>query len=199
MQKIISRCGYTCSDCPWSMYVRQRINKNEWEEYSRQVKKFLGFAPAKVEWEGCVGCLTPNEQFPKHPHYNFLKGCSTRTCVMINEIETCAHCSRFPCANTLAGLEVLKLRREVLQRLLWITGTSGKLANHSIIVDSISLNKNKKTAKLPSDEKSWQYYLDILTKIGLISKLVIETLMNYIHQVALCVIGFLKQQILHII
>ncbi len=103
-QVIISKCGYICSDCPWSRFVRQRTDESDWEEYSKQIKKFVGFKPIKYEWEGCVGCNTPTEEFPKHMHYGYLKNCHVRNCVEFNEIKSCAYCSRFPCANGFIGL-----------------------------------------------------------------------------------------------
>ncbi len=103
MEQIISRCGNVCSECPWSRYMRKKINKEDWEEYSEQVKKYTGYKPIKYEWEGCVGCLTPNEELPKHPFYNFLKKCRTRKCGTYNEVKNCAYCGRFPCANTVAS------------------------------------------------------------------------------------------------
>ena len=102
MEQIISRCGNLCSDCPWSMYMRKKIGKENWEEYSEEVKKYTGYKPVKYEWEGCVGCLTPNEELPKHPFFNFLRKCRTRKCGSNNEVNNCAYCARFPCANTVA-------------------------------------------------------------------------------------------------
>ena len=103
MEQIISRCGNLCSECPWSIYMRKKIAKEDWEEYSEQVKKYTGYKPIKYEWEGCVGCLTPNEDLPKHPFFNFLKKCRTRKCGEYNEVNNCAYCGRFPCANTVAS------------------------------------------------------------------------------------------------
>ncbi len=270
MEIIVSRCGNICSDCPWSKYYRKKVEKDDWEYLSEQYKKYVGYTPIKYEWEGCVGCRTPNEQLPKHPHHNFLKACNTRKCVNFNEIETCAHCTRFPCANTVtvqgltrekqskklgveisdsdymqfiqmfdsmknmteirnalhekqlknpkpvekpllglnisekinnkelkrfyavlrniytsnleikdtdtkAGFEKWKNRQEGILRLLWIVGTLGKIDERGIKVDGITLNKNKKSAKLPTNEKGWKTYLDTLTNFGIISNLDIKT------------------------
>ena len=103
MEHIISRCGNLCLECPWSIYMRKKINKEDWEEYSKEIKKYTGYKPVKHEWEGCVGCLTPNEELPKHPFFNFLKKCRTRKCGIYNEVYNCAYCGRFPCANTVAS------------------------------------------------------------------------------------------------
>lgn len=103
MEQIVSRCGNLCLKCPWSIYMRKEIKKEDWEEYSKEIKTYIGFKPTKYEWEGCVGCLTPNEELPKHPHYNLLKNCRTRKCANYNEVYNCAYCGRFPCANTVAS------------------------------------------------------------------------------------------------
>jgi hypothetical protein len=84
------------------MKMRKKIGEADWEEYSKEVKKYTGYKPIKYEWEGCVGCLTPNKELPKHPFYNFLKKCRTRKCGTHNEVDNCAYCRRFPCANTVA-------------------------------------------------------------------------------------------------
>ncbi|NVM19349.1 MAG: DUF3795 domain-containing protein [Candidatus Lokiarchaeota archaeon] len=103
MEQIISRCGNICSECPWSMFVRKKTTKDDWEEYSQQIKTYTGYKPVKYEWEGCVGCHTPTEELPSHPFFNFLKKCRTRKCGQYNEISNCAYCGRFPCANTVAS------------------------------------------------------------------------------------------------
>jgi hypothetical protein len=256
------------------MYYRQRVEKKDWEHLSKQFKKHVGFYPIKYEWEGCVGCVTPTEQLPKHPHYNFLKSCNTRKCVNYNEIDSCAHCSRYPCGNTvslqgltreklstkldeeisdenyrqfirmfdsmtnltdirqslsknqlhdpkpigkstltkdisdrikdeelkqfystlmeihasdlgiqdtdtLAGFEKLKIRQEVISRILWLVGIQGERDSEGIILDGITLHKNKKTAKLPTSEKGWEIYLETLTGFGIKSILDIKTKFLY--------------------
>lgn len=108
MEQIISRCGNICSECPWSRFVRKKIAKEDWEEYSEQVKNYTGFKPVKYEWEGCVGCFTPNDELPSHPFFNFLKKCRTRKCGQHNEVANCAYCGRFPCTNTVASSKYTK-------------------------------------------------------------------------------------------
>ena len=103
MEQVISRCGNICSECPWSMNMRERIGKEYWEDYSDEVKKYTGYKPVKYEWEGCIGCFTSNEELPKHPFYNFLRKCRTRKCGSYNKVENCAYCARFPCMNTVAN------------------------------------------------------------------------------------------------
>ena len=103
MEQIVSRCGNICSECPWSMFVRQKVAEEDWEEYSQRIKTYTGYKPVKYEWEGCIGCHTPTDELPSHPFYNFLKKCRTRKCGQYNDIPNCAYCGRFPCANTVAS------------------------------------------------------------------------------------------------
>ena len=84
------------------MFMRKKISKEDWENYANQVKSFTGYKPVKYEWEGCIGCLTPNKELPSHPFFNFLKKCRTRKCAEYNEVPNCAYCGRFPCPNTVA-------------------------------------------------------------------------------------------------
>ncbi|MHA2169894.1 MAG: DUF3795 domain-containing protein [Candidatus Kariarchaeaceae archaeon] len=272
MQEIISKCGNICTDCPWSAFARQKIKPEDWEAYSKQIKKYIGYKPAKYEWEGCLGCHTPDEDFPKHPHYGFLKGCRTRKCVIHNEIKTCAHCNRFSCGNTvttdayskekmteklgdtisngeykqyirmfdsmthlqelrsgfdedeikepkvivadmhlekfpekmksqnqyydlyctlrsiiasdfhltnidtIAGNVRAQERRQFILRLLWILGLFGEMLDQNRIkIDSVTLHEHKKPMKIPSNEKNWQVYFDILKDLGMDMQLDILT------------------------
>ena len=270
MEQIISRCGNICTECPWSNHMRKKIVKEDWDEYSQQVKSYIGFKPVKYEWEGCVGCFTPNNELPSHPFYNFLKKCRTRKCGEQNEIPNCAYCRRFPCANTVArnninrekiseklgkvvsddeyeryikmfdaienlneirsrlkdsqiknpkpvvhqpeiskltsefknenfkfvyeklleiansnlrikgidtvaGLELHKIREELLWKFLWIVVLFGEINGNEIRIDSGTLYDNRKPISLPSNEEDWKLYFDILSEFGISAELEILT------------------------
>ena len=70
---------------------------------------------------------------------------------------------------------ILKIRQEVISRILWLVGIQGESDSEGIILDGITLHKNKKTAKLPTNEKGWEIYLEILTGFGIKSILDIKT------------------------
>jgi hypothetical protein len=108
MEQIISRCGNICSECPWSKFMRQKVAEEDWEHYTEKIKRYTGYKPVKYEWEGCVGCLTPTENFPSHPFFNLLKNCRTRKCAQYTEVPNCAYCGRFPCANTVVRKDYTK-------------------------------------------------------------------------------------------
>jgi hypothetical protein len=242
--------------------VRKKILKEDWEEYSQQVKSYIGFKPVKYEWEGCVGCFTPNNELPSHPFFNFLKKCRTRKCGQHNEIPNCAYCGRFPCANTVArnninrdiiseklgkevsddeyeryikmfdamenlneirgrlkdtqiknpkpvdhkpeiskltgefknknfnfvykklleiansnlnikgidtvaGLELHKIREELLWKFLWIAVLFGEIDGNELRIDSSTLYDNRKPISLPANEEDWKLLFDILSKFGI--------------------------------
>ena len=108
VEQIISYCGNICSECPWSKFMRKKVAKEDWEQYAEKIKNYTGYKPVKYEWEGCVGCLTPTENFPSHTFYNLLKNCRTRKCAQYNEVSNCAYCGRFPCSNSVVRKEYAK-------------------------------------------------------------------------------------------
>jgi hypothetical protein len=89
-----------------------------WDSYIKEVKKYTGYTPTKLEWEGCVGCQIPNQELPKQLQYNFLKGCKTRTCAFESNIQTCGHCTRFPCGNSVTERTGKNYTRETLEKKL---------------------------------------------------------------------------------
>lgn len=108
VEEIISYCGNICSECPWSKFMRQKVAEEDWENYAEKVKTYTGYKPVKYEWEGCVGCLYPTENFPSHPFFNLLKNCRTRKCAQYNEVPNCAYCRRFPCVNSVIRKDYTK-------------------------------------------------------------------------------------------
>ncbi|MFX0083984.1 MAG: DUF3795 domain-containing protein [Candidatus Hodarchaeota archaeon] len=148
MEQIISRCGNLCSECPWSMYMRKKISKENWEEYSEEIKRYTGFKPIKYEWEGCVGCLTPNEELPKHPFFNLLRKCRTRKCGSNNEVYNCAYCGRFPCGNTVSSTN---FTREKISEKLEITIDDKTYDRYIKMFDSMT-NLKKIRSTLPNDQ-----------------------------------------------
>jgi hypothetical protein len=70
--------------------------------------------------------------------------------------------------DTLAGQEMLKDRRILLLRLLWITANYGSLKADTLTVDSITITTHKKgTSGFPTSEGIWSRWLGILSKIGI--------------------------------
>lgn len=95
MSRVYGKCGNICSECPWGIWSRENLTPDDWNSFAEDVKKHLGYNPAK---NPCHGCQTPTEKLSKDVGvHNFLRGCSARACAFYNEIENCAYCSRYPC------------------------------------------------------------------------------------------------------
>lgn len=70
--------------------------------------------------------------------------------------------------DTLAGQDMLKSRRAVLLRLLWIVANYGTIYDTTLSVDSISISTHKKgTSGFPTSESGWTSWLEIISKIGI--------------------------------
>ncbi|MGY5879929.1 MAG: DUF3795 domain-containing protein [Candidatus Thorarchaeota archaeon] len=114
MKTVISKCGNMCSSCPWGVWVRKNQTEEQWDSFAEDVKKYVGYSPAK---NPCHGCQTPNEKLAKDVGvHNFLRGCSARKCAFHNEIRNCAYCSRYPC-DKIQSLNVSNSRNDAEQRL----------------------------------------------------------------------------------
>jgi hypothetical protein len=95
MSRVNGKCGHICSECPWGIWSRKKLTPDDWNSFAEDVKKHLGYTPAK---NPCHGCQTPNEELSKNVGvHNFLRGCSARSCAFYNEFQNCAYCSRYPC------------------------------------------------------------------------------------------------------
>ena len=63
---------------------------------------------------------------------------------------------------------MLKGRRAVFVRLLWILATYGSVEESNLSVDSIAISTHKKgTTGFPTTEAGWKRWLEILSKIGI--------------------------------
>ncbi len=92
----VAKCGADCNICPWSKKVQDTMTKEQYTKYCVGCKNTLGYAPTGPI-QNCVGCQTPEEEWSEGAKIP-LKNCSIRLCVMKTGAESCAHCSRFPCA-----------------------------------------------------------------------------------------------------
>jgi hypothetical protein len=78
--------------------------------------------------------------------------------------------------DTIAGNVRAQERRQFILRLLWILGLFGEMLDQNRIkIDSVTLHEHKKPMKIPSNEKNWQVYFDILKDLGMDMQLDILT------------------------
>lgn len=90
MKDLFSKCGFRCGHCPSykenlkTIEDRQRCSDG-WEKYHN-----LKFSPEKLR--RCDGCQVPDDENPV-----LYISCIIRRCATKNGVETCAHCSVYPC------------------------------------------------------------------------------------------------------
>ena len=90
MEKMISFCGLTCTDCP-AFIATQKDDDEEREKvavmWSEQFK-----ADLKPEDINCEGCLVDSENLFSH-----CKVCEIRKCGKEKKVENCAYCDEYAC------------------------------------------------------------------------------------------------------
>jgi hypothetical protein len=92
MQDLYSKCGANCGRCPsfrdnlQTDQDRRRVSKG-WHKY-------LGFRLSPAKLRQCDGCQAPDDENPIR-----YQSCYVRKCAVANGVETCAHCSAYPCAD----------------------------------------------------------------------------------------------------
>lgn len=87
-----SKCGATCARCP--AYRNNISTPEDRQRCSDGWHKYLSVR-LNVERCYCDGCQTPDSQDPVLVIGT--RGCKIRRCAVFNGVETCAHCSAYPC------------------------------------------------------------------------------------------------------
>ena len=92
MKDLFAKCGCNCGRCPsykenlQSDEDRQRCSDGWW--------RYFGFRLSADKLRSCDGCQTPDDENPVR-----YQNCYVRKCAVKNDVETCAHCSGFPCED----------------------------------------------------------------------------------------------------
>jgi len=90
MRDLFAKCGANCGRCP---AYRENIRTDEdRQRCSDGWHKYLG-ARVRPDRILCDGCQTPDDEDP----VLIARGCNIRKCAFINAVQTCAHCSSYPC------------------------------------------------------------------------------------------------------
>jgi hypothetical protein len=90
MEKIISYCGITCSDCP--TFKATRMNDHaERRRVAELWTKQYGH-PFKAEDINCDGCLTKGTRV-----FNYTNICEIRKCGQGRDLKNCAYCEDYKC------------------------------------------------------------------------------------------------------
>ncbi|MBN1190385.1 MAG: DUF3795 domain-containing protein [Dehalococcoidales bacterium] len=104
---LYSKCGFFCNCCP--AYKDNSRTMADRERGSALWEKYFGLH-FKADIVRCEGCQSP----APWKTGNLLpdRACPVRACATYNEVETCAHCSLFPCEEYLKRVPGAELRRQ---------------------------------------------------------------------------------------
>ena len=92
MKDLFGKCGANCGHCP---AYKENVKTDEARQRGRDGwYKYLGFqtTPDRMYCDGCqrLDTMSPVLINPR---------CIIRKCAMFNSVETCAHCSAYPCED----------------------------------------------------------------------------------------------------
>jgi hypothetical protein len=92
MKNLYSKCGINCSRCP--SYRENLRTDEDRQRCSEGWARYLDFRLSPGKLRLCDGCQTPDDLNPVR-----YQSCYVRRCAVRNGIETCAHCSAYPCED----------------------------------------------------------------------------------------------------
>lgn len=92
MRDLFAKCGCNCGRCP--SYKGNLRTDEDRQRCSDGWHKYLGFRLSPGKLRLCDGCQAPDDENPVR-----YQSCSVRKCAVRNGVETCAHCSGYPCED----------------------------------------------------------------------------------------------------
>jgi hypothetical protein len=92
MEDLFSKCGCNCGHCP--SYKGNLQTDGDRQRCSDGWAKYLGFRLSPGKLRLCDGCQAPDDENPVR-----YQSCYVRRCAVRNGVETCAHCSAYPCKD----------------------------------------------------------------------------------------------------
>ncbi len=109
MEKIISRCGLVCSECPTFIATKEDDDKKRAEVAELWSKQFN--MEIKPEDVNCVGCLADGK------HSSYCGVCEIRSCAVEKELVSCGLCDEYSCEKLEKVLEMEPSCRERLDEI----------------------------------------------------------------------------------
>jgi len=109
MEKVISRCGLVCTECPTFIATKEDddVKRAEVAElWSKQFK--MEIKPKDVN---CVGCLADGV------HSSYCGMCEIRKCAVEKGLESCGLCEDYACENLEKVLSMEPSCRERLDEI----------------------------------------------------------------------------------
>ena len=95
MEKNLAYCGLYCHSCAIYLATREQDEEKRYKmrvDIAQQIKEHYGEECKPEDVTDCDGCKTEDGRL-------FLpsKNCHIRNCARRKRIESCAHCSEYPC------------------------------------------------------------------------------------------------------
>lgn len=90
MKNMIAPCGTNCSRCP--SYGENLLTDEDRQRCSDGWYRYHGFRLSPDKLRPCDGCQAPDDENSER-----YISCNKRKCALFNGVETCAHCSAYPC------------------------------------------------------------------------------------------------------
>ena len=90
MKDLFSKCGYRCGRCP--SYKENLQTDEDRQRCSDGWERYHNFRFSLEKLRRCDGCQTPDDENPV-----LYISCIIRRCAFKSGVETCAHCSAYPC------------------------------------------------------------------------------------------------------
>lgn len=90
MDKIISICGLTCSECPAYIATQKNDDKMR-EDTAKQWSKMFNseIKPENINCNSCIG--------ETGPYFHYCHECEIRKCGMEKNVKNCAYCEEYAC------------------------------------------------------------------------------------------------------
>ena len=90
MEKMISICGLTCSECPAFIATQKNDDEERREVAEKWSKEFK--SDIKPEDINCMGCIADSDKI-----FNYCKICEIRKCGKGKKVKNCAYCEEYAC------------------------------------------------------------------------------------------------------
>jgi hypothetical protein len=109
--EILSYCGLVCSICPIYLAGREQDKQKRTvliAEIINACKEFYGIDYKEEDITPCDGCTTIGGNI-----FSGCVNCKIKVCCFAKELQNCAYCNEYPCANlmeTFKNEENAKLR-----------------------------------------------------------------------------------------
>jgi hypothetical protein len=109
MNDLFAKCGFNCGHCP--TYKENLKTFNDRKRCSNGWAKYFNIKLSPEKLRLCDSCQAPDEEKPTR-----YLNCYVRKCAVKNGVETCAHCSAFPCEDVTKISRSVGTREEIAER-----------------------------------------------------------------------------------